>query len=53
MRRNINSLLIVLTFAFGIMLASSISTASVVVFAQQKIKPIQQHLLLAVIKQQM
>ena len=36
MRRNINSLLIVLTFAFGIMLASSISTASVVVFAQQK-----------------
>ena len=36
MRRNINSLLIVLTFAFGIMLASTISTASVVVFAQQK-----------------
>ena len=36
MRRNTNSLLIVLTFAFGIMLASSISTASVVVFAQQK-----------------
>jgi len=31
-----SSLLIVLTFAFGIMLASSISTASVVVFAQQK-----------------
>src|ERR671933_646731 len=36
MRRNTNSLLIVLTLAFGIMLASSISTASVVVFAQQK-----------------
>jgi hypothetical protein len=36
MRRKTNSLLIVLTFAFGIMLASSISTASVVVFAQQK-----------------
>jgi len=36
MRRKTNSLLIVLTFAFGIMLTSSISTASVVVFAQQK-----------------
>ena len=30
------SLLIVLTFAFGIMLASTISAASVVVYAQQK-----------------
>jgi hypothetical protein len=36
MRTKTNSLLIVLTFAFGIMLASTISTASVVVFAQQK-----------------
>ena len=35
MRRNTNSLLIVITFAFGIMLASTISTASVVVFAQK------------------
>ena len=35
MRGKTNSLLIVLTFAFGIMLASTISTASVVVFAQK------------------
>ena len=35
MRTKTNSLLIVLTFAFGIMLASTISTASVVVFAQK------------------
>ena len=35
MRRNTNSLLIVITFAFGIMLASTISTALVVVFAQE------------------
>jgi hypothetical protein len=35
MRGKTDSLLIVLTFAFGIMLASTISTASVVVFAQK------------------
>jgi len=35
MRTKTNSLLIVLTFAFGIMLASTISAASVVVFAQK------------------
>jgi hypothetical protein len=36
MRTKTNSLLIILTFAFGIMLASTIAAASVVVFAQQK-----------------
>jgi hypothetical protein len=35
MGRKTNSLLIVITFAFGIMVASSISTALVVVFAQE------------------
>ena len=35
MRGKTNSLLIVLTFAFGVMLASTISTASVVVFGQK------------------
>jgi len=35
MRTKTNSLLMLLTFAFGIMLASTISSASVVVFAQK------------------
>ena len=35
MSTKINSLLIVLTFAFGIMLASTISAGSLVVFAQK------------------